>query len=67
MSSSGFDRRSSHKAMAGNAAHAGPKLEHGAGERLQAGCAKALLGKAALPDDLPWPARRARDLQLGRQ
>jgi pyruvate dehydrogenase (quinone) len=23
-------------------------------ERLQAGCAKALLGKAALPDDLPW-------------
>ncbi len=22
--------------------------------RLQAGCAKALLGKAALPDDLPW-------------
>lgn len=24
------------------------------GERLQAGCAKALLGKAALPDHLPW-------------
>jgi len=23
-------------------------------DRLQAGCAKALLGKAALPDDLPW-------------
>ena len=23
-------------------------------ERLQAGCAKALLGKAVLPDDLPW-------------
>src|SRR5206468_9670588 len=23
-------------------------------ERLSAGCAKALLGKAALPDDLPW-------------
>ncbi len=23
-------------------------------EKLQAGCAKALLGKAALPDDLPW-------------
>jgi pyruvate dehydrogenase (quinone) len=23
-------------------------------QRLQAGCAKALLGKAALPDDLPW-------------
>ena len=22
--------------------------------RLNAGCAKALLGKAALPDDLPW-------------
>ncbi len=24
------------------------------GNRLQAGCAKALLGKAVLPDDLPW-------------
>ena len=24
------------------------------GDKLQAGCAKALLGKAALPDDLPW-------------
>ena len=23
-------------------------------DRLQAGCAKALLGKAALPDDMPW-------------
>jgi pyruvate dehydrogenase (quinone) len=23
-------------------------------ERLRAGAAKALLGKAALPDDLPW-------------
>ena len=29
-------------------------------DRLQAGCAKALLGKAVLPDDLPWvPAASA--------
>jgi pyruvate dehydrogenase (quinone) len=35
------------------AAHAEPELIAVA-DALQAGCAKALLGKAALPDNLPW-------------
>ena len=35
-------------------------------QKLNAGCAKALLGKAALPDDLPWVTGSSAFLELKR-
>jgi len=40
--------------LAGAGAFGAEDLLEAVADRLQAGCAKALLGKAVLPDDLPW-------------
>jgi pyruvate dehydrogenase (quinone) len=40
--------------LVGAGAFGAENLVEAVADRLQAGCAKALLGKAVLPDDLPW-------------
>lgn len=40
--------------LVGAGAFGAEDLVEAVADRLQAGCAKALLGKAVLPDDLPW-------------
>jgi pyruvate dehydrogenase (quinone) len=40
--------------LVGAGANGADDLLESVADRLQAGCAKALLGKAVLPDDLPW-------------